>query len=409
MAVLQESKEVASLKKRGCVCLHESAAVDLRRFDYVVVSPGVPSNHPLLQRAHAENVEVIGEIELACRSIDRPFVGITGTNGKTTVTLLVGHVLNATGRPAKVLGNVGTPLVTQAAASTGEIIVCELSSYQLESMRSRVIDAGVILNITPDHLDRYPGMEEYASAKARMAFCLKSSGTLYVQEHTLSAYQHLFSGCTPKRYGYSDGCEVRGGEKGIFYQEKLEMIWPHPYRGRRTHDVENIMAAFALCREMGVKGPEFAQALGSFKKPAHRIEFVATKRGVHYYDDSKGTNLDAVVRAVQTMEGPVFLIAGGQPKGQNFSPWALAFAGKVKGVFAIGEAKRQMFEELKGAMPVELCNTLEEAVKMAFAVAKEGENVLLSPGCASFDMFKNYEHRGELFKEIVGSLGGQGS
>ncbi len=406
--LLLGNAEIRELKELGLMVLKESDPIAMERFALVVASPGVPSSNPVYAAAMEKNIELIGEIELACREISAPIVAVTGTNGKTTVCLLLGHIFNALGRRAHVLGNAGVPLTSEIEREDDLMIVCELSSYQLETMGQQVIDCAAILNITPDHLDRYPNMEAYAKAKLSIAKCLKQPGRLYVGERAAKEYPSLLKGIGHQTFGFDPASDVFCDTRSIYVKENIELILPDQYRGKSNHDVENIMAAYALCREMGIGPEDFLSALETFKKPPHRIEFVRSIGGISFYDDSKGTNLDAVICAVQSMPGNVVLIAGGVDKGWPFTPWIEAFGDKVKAVFAIGEAKKKLEKELSGHLPVRLSDSLENAVFQAFAIAEEGECVLLSPGCASFDMFKNYEHRGDRFKEIVRELDERG-
>ncbi len=371
--LLRKTPEIQSLCASGLKLLKKS---QWDAFDLIVVSPGVPQSNELLIQAKKSGIEVIGEIELACRHLNQPFIGVTGTNGKTTVTQMVGHVLNSVGMKAKVLGNGGVPLTSEIDRESDEIIVCELSSYQLETMQSQVIDVAAILNITPDHLDRYSGMDAYASAKIRIADCLKSGAKLYLSPQVV----HQFGSLLEK------------------YKENIELIFLDNYK---SHDDENRMAAFAICRQMGVDQEAFEEAVRTFCKPPHRIEFVHTLKGVRYFNDSKGTNLDAVKRAIENMQGSVVLIAGGVDKGLSFASALIPFKKKLKAVIAIGEAKKKIKSELAEHFLVIETETLESAVRHASSIAEEGGNVLLSPGCASFDMFKNFEERGEKFKEAV--------
>ncbi len=400
---LEENAEVSALKALGLQIFRDSDPILIDSFSLVVASPGVSPKHPLYATACEKGIEVIGEIELACRHISQPLIGITGTNGKTTVSLLVGHIFNSLGRKAQVLGNAGVPLTSQISGDLDEIIVCELSSYQLETLQVKIIDCGVILNITPDHLDRYQAMTEYAKAKVWMEQCIRKPNKLYVGESVKKEYYGLFKRI-PKTFGFNAACDVYCDTKAIFIKENIEMILPGDYRGKSNHDVENLMAAYAMCHEMGVAPKDFLNAFSSFKKPPHRIEYVKTINGINFFNDSKGTNLDAVIRAVDSMEGNVVLIAGGLAKGAEFTSWISAFGNKVKGICAIGEAKNKLVEDLSKRYSVTTCDSLESAVKQAFTIAQEGENVLLSPGCASLDMFKNFEHRGDCFKEIVLAL-----
>lgn len=403
---LSSHAEVLRLKETGLKVFGEDESLAVQDYDIVVISPGIAPSHPLVRAAALLNIEIIGEIELACGFITNPCVGITGTNGKTTVTLMVSHILNACGIKARALGNVGIPLCTEVIEKTNpdEVFVLELSSYQLETMRARILDVAVILNITPDHLDRYSGMEEYARAKARIADCLKACGAFYLDETSYLNFPNLFEGKNPNLYGQGPTCVLRSEADFVYFKEKILYEWPAGQRGKFTHDVENALAAFAICQTFGIKGAQFLKALQSFKKPPHRIEFVDVIRGVSYYDDSKGTNLDAVMKAVSMLPGPIILIAGGVDKGAAYTPWIKAFEGKVKLVLAIGQAADKIKQDLGGKVVVELCSSMEEAVNLAALKAREGESVLLSPGCSSFDMFRDYAHRGDVFKSNVKNL-----
>ena len=406
--LLQNNEILAALRPQGLLTSHENQDLDIRQFDLVVASPGIPPSHPLYDAAKRAGIEIIGEMELACRAVTQKFLGVTGTNGKTTVTLLTAHVLNQAGMPAKPLGNVGVPIASEidllSSKESNEIIVAELSSFQLDTLSCQVMDAGVILNITPDHLDRYENMDAYAYSKIHMKDCLRPGGVLYAEESTYRKFQKLFNGYKPRLYGYTPSCYLFCDGSHLILNGTNECVLPPEYRGLQSHNLENLMAAYALCREMTVAPEQFMRAFSSFEKPAHRIEFVKTLYGVSFYDDSKGTNIDAVIRAVESLKGQSILIAGGVDKGAPYTPWIDAFAGKVRSICAIGQAAEKIKQDLSHALPVEIFPSLEGAVRYAAACAKPGENVLLSPGCSSFDMFRDYAHRGDEFKKIVNAL-----
>ncbi len=365
---------------KGIDVVEESTLFSLVGFTLVIASPGVPSTHPLLKEAADKGIEVIGEAELALRHLKQQAVAITGTNGKTTVTELVTHVLNFSGKKAKALGNIGIALAQHVlSADPDEIAVIELSSYQLETLKSAPFEAAVILNITPDHLDRYPSMLEYALAKIRIENCLKPNGTLYIYEDVAKEYGAYFS----KPF-------TSFGAKEIF--------------SLKGHDLINTNVAWLLCSKLGVSYDGFLKALETFKKPSHRIEFVKKVAGVHYYDDSKGTNIDAVIKAVSSLQGRVVLIAGGVDKGASYMPWKEAFKDKVMQMVLIGEAAPKIQEELGLFFNVKIVDSLANAVEEASRVAEPGDTVLLSPGCSSFDMFRDYAHRGKEFQRFVGLL-----
>ena len=369
-----------SLKEKGMRCCHESEVNT--PFNRLVVSPGISPNHFLYKKAREQGIEVIGEAELALPHFHKPLVAITGTNGKTTVTLLVEHILNAAGVQAKALGNVGTSLCSYLLHPVEcDAFVVELSSFQLETMHTPVFEAAALLNITPDHLDRYASMQEYAEAKCHLGTLVKNRDAFYVHSKVVAEYGDLL-----KNYQTYD---------------VIDSIIPLEYRERGRHDVENALAAWALCRPFSIDAATFQSALLSFKKPPHRIEFVSEIDGIYYYDDSKGTNLDASIQAVKAMKGPVILIAGGIDKGASYLLWKEPFLGKVKHIIVIGQAADKIERELNPYFNIKRAETLGCAVALASSIAEKGDHVLLSPGCSSYDMFRDYAHRGEEFQHQV--------
>lgn len=402
---LMENEEVRTLVGQGVELFPEDAAFDLKSFSLAILSPGVSPAHHLVQKVKAHPIEIIGEVELAFRFVQQPVIAITGTNGKTTVTLLVEHILNHAGKRARALGNVGIPLAAEMVhIDQNEILVVELSSFQLETMSAKKIDAGAILNITPDHLDRYASMLEYAKAKIRMQDLLKESGRLFVEEKTFSEFSKLFQGRNCLRYGYDRSLPYSTDLSYLYNHGKKTVQLPDSLQGSKSHDLENALAAYALCAQFGVEDRHFSEALETFQKPHHRIEFVRQVKGVSFYDDSKGTNIDAVQRAVEKMKGPVILIAGGVDKGAPYAPWASFFKGKVKKVLAMGQAAHKIKSDLHPAICVEVSSNLSSAVNQAYADAMPGDVILLSPGCSSYDMFRDYAHRGEEFQRLVNQL-----
>lgn len=406
---LNEDIEFAALRKQGLKTMLDSEPCEIKQFDLVVVSPGIPPTHPLYVQAELAGIEMIGEIELACRSIMQKCLAVTGTNGKTTVTLMITHVLNHAGIPARALGNVGTPLTSaiddvSINQDKKEIFVIELSSFQLDTLRTRFIDAGVILNITPDHLDRYETLAAYAQSKVHLYDCLKPQGKLFVEDKCIKEFPSLFAAYSLQSYGYNKHCFIYTDTKSVFVDGRRAFDLPPNLQGKVSHDSENLMAAYSLCQYVKVAPDQFCAAIQSFQKPPHRIEFVRTINGVHYYNDSKGTNIDAVIRAVESLEGKIILIAGGVDKGASYTPWLNAIAKKLKLICAIGKAKEKIKNDLGGHVPVELFASLDDAVLRASAVSKPGDIVLLSPGCASYDMFKDYAHRGQEFQRIINDI-----
>ncbi len=370
------------LKEHGydVVCFDDKTAPEMPQemnFELAVLSPGVPPTHRLVRAAREAGIEVIGEVELACRYLTNRAVGITGTNGKTTTTLLVTHVLKVAGKKARALGNVGTPLTEGVShLEHDEIAVIELSSYQLETLESKVLDAAVILNITPDHLDRHGSLESYAKAKLRIASSLKPGAPLFAPE----------------------------GLASQFDLSAVETFHPLCYSKTVSPDVENGLAAYALCQALGVGLEVFDEAWDTFKKPPHRLESVREVGGITFINDSKGTNVAATKRAVEGLPGPIVLIAGGRGKGESYDGWATLFSDKVSHCCIIGEAAEQIASALDGHCSLSHCQTFEEAVESAREKAEPGTIVLLSPGCASFDMFENYAARGDRFRELVNQL-----
>ncbi len=344
----------ALLEREGheLICLDQPDGVLPENIDQIVVSPGVPGTHPLLQNA---KVEVIGEMELGLRRLKQRAIGVTGTNGKTTTTLFITHALRCSGKKARALGNIGTPLCEYLLLpDEEEIIVLEMSSFQLETCSTRCLERGIILNITPDHLDRYEGFEAYAKAKCRMGEICKE---LYLGE----------------------------GVKKIF-----ETYSP-------TRDTQNY-SEIDFCSDFGVNA-HFAKK--SFVPPAHRFELLRNLREVAFVNDSKATNVEAVCYALEKVDAPVLLLLGGRDKGANFAE-LMNYAKKVRIIFAFGEASAKIEMEL--GSKCKSFATLEEAFAAAAAEAKSGEMVLLSPACSSFDAFENYEKRGERFKQMVEEL-----
>lgn len=362
----------------------EDAPPSLDGVTLVIVSPGVPPTHSLLAAARARGIEIVGEIEFAFRYVEQRCIGVTGTNGKTTTALLIAHVLNACGISAKAVGNVGFALSDYLLApNLKETLVVELSSFQLETLKQTKFAAAVYLNLTPDHLDRYANLRDYAAAKARIQECLVPGGKLFVSRQVLVDYGDLFQADSTRCF------EVLAPIHELQYTQ-----WGKPER-------QNTEAARAICSELGISSARFDEALNSFAKPAHRIERIGTFGGVDYVNDSKGTNIDAVLHAAALFKGPLVLIVGGVDKGSSYQPWIEPMKGKVRKMIAYGEAALKILLELKGHFALEHWDRFGDAVRAAMKVAQRGDTVLLSPGCSSFDQHKNYAHRGDEFKEII--------
>lgn len=326
--------------------------------DQLILSPGIPLTHPLVQQALQNKIEVIGEVEFAFRQIRNRCIGITGSNGKTTTTLQIAHVLNCAGIRARALGNVGVGLSSVIGnVDEDEILVVELSSFQLETLNQKCLDYAVILNITENHLDRYPSMQEYANAKMRIQYCLKKNGTLFISEQVAQHYSFEIN----------------------------------------FHNFET----FAICSQFGITKVDFDKAMESFKKPPHRIEWVGESDGVTFYNDSKSSNVESVMYAVRKLNAPLILIVGGTDKGSSYQPWINCFKGAVKHVIAYGMAREKIESEIGSHFPFTKVGPFAEAVEFACNLALANDTVLLSPGCSSYDQFANFERRGEAFKELV--------
>lgn len=349
----------------GCPLIRDYEEIDLKEFDLVVQSPGVSLKHALIQKALDAGIQVIGEAEYAFREIKSPVIGITGTKGKSTLVSKVAHVLNMTGKKAVALGNIGTPLTSSIENISSEtIIVAELSSFQLETMTSKVLFSATIINVSPDHLDRHGTLENYCKAKLRIARCLRPGGTFFVGSEVVEEFGYLLE-------------------------------WPY-----QVIDKQKDLAA-VICKEFGVSESDYEQAVSTFKSLRHRLEYIGTIRGIRCYNDSKGTNVVATMYAVEKIGERIILLAGGKNKGASFAPWKKHFRGKVKKIIVFGEAKGEIYSELASEFDVQIVQTMKEAFEKGLQLGEEGDNLILSPGCASFDQFANAEERGNIFIRMV--------
>jgi len=380
--------------------------------DLIVVSPGVPMELPSLTKARAKGVQVISEVELAWRFLRKPLVAITGTNGKTTTTTLVGDMLRVSGKSAFVGGNIGNPLIGYVETSQAEEwAVAEVSSFQLEGVLKFRPFIAVLLNLTEDHLDRYPTFAEYIQAKGRIfenqekedyALLNADDPLTFRFAHRIKSQVVLFSAERP----VPAGCFLENG--GILFQGtdgKRERFDLERLKIRGAHNLENLMAAIATCKICGCPQEPLQRAVEEFKGIEHRLEWVGEVGGVSFYNDSKGTNVGSVAKSLVSFREPVLLIAGGKDKGGNYGPLKRLVAERVKGMALLGEAKERMFAALGHLTETIKVDTLEEAVYWASARASPGDIVLLSPACSSYDMFDDYEDRGRQFKVIVQKLG----
>jgi UDP-N-acetylmuramoylalanine--D-glutamate ligase len=384
--------------------------------DLIVVSPGVPVDAPLLAQARAMGEAVIGEIELAAQFLPGPVVAITGSNGKTTTTTLAGEIMTAGGFPTLVGGNIGTPAISLAERAKLEtVIVLEVSSFQLETIQTFRPKVAVVLNVTPDHLDRHRTFEAYVDAKARIfenqrgddfAVLNEDDPTCVTMATRTQAQVFWFS----RQKEVKQGAWVRDGEilfcDGASSQKNQQrvimLVSEIPLKG--AHNLENVLAAVCAGALMGCAPEKIRQAVRDFKAVEHRLEFVATIRGVDYYNDSKATNVDATIKALESFPANIHLILGGKDKGSDYSVLNDLLRQRVKRVYTIGAAAGKIESQIKNVEVVH-AETLENALRKANAVAVPGDVVLLAPACASFDQFKNYEQRGQVFKEIVRGLG----
>jgi len=388
--------------------------LDVRLLDdavCVVASPGVSLEEPFFIEAAARGLEIVGDIEMFARAVDAPVVGITGTNGKSTVTTLVGRMAHRAGIHARVGGNLGEPALDLLAAahadpSTTQLYVLELSSFQLDTTTSLDLQAATVLNVTPDHLDRYSSVGEYADAKARI-FARCDTAVINLDDPLVVAM--------PRRGQKTLGFSLRASIGADFAVATLNGEWWLTRRGeplmtvaamkiKGLHNAANALAALALGEALGLPMPAMLAELAEFPGLAHRSQWVADIKGVTYINDSKGTNVGATLAAVGGMKGPLVMIAGGDGKNQDFAPLADAFRGKVRHTVLIGRDAPAIALALQGVCTLEVCGTMEEAVRAAARAAKPGDVVLLSPACASLDMFRDYTHRGAVFSQAVKEL-----
>lgn len=402
---LEQLPGAAELLARLNVPYAPQSEAALAGAEWVVVSPGVPANLDLLEQARGRGARVIGEIELAYRFLQGGIIGITGSNGKTTTTALVGHLLKECGIAAQVGGNIGTvPASAMTRTSRpDQWNVLELSSFQLETIERFRARIAVVLNVTEDHLDRHGTFERYAAAKARLLENQTEEDWAVLNADD-PVTREFGSRARARTMWFS---LTRRAEPGAWLEQGSlmlggELLLPAaevPLRGR--HNLENVLAASLAAFLAGGRAKDIAAAIRSFRAVEHRLEYVATVRGVAYYNDSKATNVGSAVKAVEALEGPLWIILGGRDKGGSYAPLAEALRSKARAALLIGEAAPRIARALEGVAPCIECGTLEAAVELAAQKAEAGDTVLLSPACASFDQFENYEHRGRVFKEAV--------
>jgi UDP-N-acetylmuramoylalanine--D-glutamate ligase len=402
---------VAELKEAGVTLeLGSHREKTFLEQDLIVPSPGVPADEAHLQAARAKGVTIWSEIELAYRFMRGRLIGITGSNGKTTTTSLAEHILKTAGMPTILAGNIGTPLigcVDEMKDST--CTVAELSSFQLELIATFRPNIGVFLNLTPDHLDRHHTMEAYGAAKQRLFENQtgEDAAVLNADDRATTMYAPSL----PRVYWFSrkqrvaEGAYVRG-EEIVFRQdgaeETLLKLQDIPLAG--AHNVENVLAAAAAARLAGAPAAAIAKGVRSFAGVEHRLEFVAEIGGVGYYNDSKATNVDATLKALDAFPGRILIILGGKDKGSDYTVLQKPLREKAILALLIGAAAEKIENQISGSVALERAETLERAVETASHAAQRGDVVLLAPACASFDQFQNYEHRGRVFKDLVSQL-----
>jgi UDP-N-acetylmuramoylalanine--D-glutamate ligase len=384
-----------------------------RRQDLIVVSPGVPMDTPEVKQAKAFGLIVIGELELASRYLKGRVVAVTGSNGKTTTTSLLGKIFQDAGMPTEVGGNIGRPVIDLIAESNSETTsVLEVSSFQLETVEEFHPRIAVVLNITPDHLDRHGSFENYAATKARiterqeegdfLVLNAEDKATQMVAAKT-KAQIYWFSGRRPIK----QGAFVHGESIVFVAQEgaKAEPVMPvSEIHLKGAHNVENVLAAICAARLAGVSAEGIRKAVAGFEAVEHRLELVKTVHGVEFYNDSKATNVDATMKAVASFAGGIHLILGGKDKDSDYGLMAGLVKDRVKAVYTIGTASEKVERQLHGVVKMVQAGTMQVAVAEAAKAAVAGDVVLLSPACSSFDQFENYEHRGRVFRQLVNDL-----
>jgi UDP-N-acetylmuramoylalanine--D-glutamate ligase len=384
-----------------------------RRQDLIVVSPGVPMDTPEVKQAKAFGLPVIGEVELASRFLQGEIVAITGSNGKTTTTTLLGKIFGDAGISTLVGGNIGLPVIDLVAKSTPETTsVLEVSSFQLETVEEFHAHIAVVLNITPDHLDRHGSFENYAAAKTRITERQDANDFLVLNAEDKAAQMvalktkaqiYWFSGRRPIKQG-----AFVYGESIVFVTRegaKSEPVMPvSEIHLKGSHNVENVLAAVCAARLAGISAETIRSAVADFKAVEHRLELVKRVNGVEFYNDSKATNVDAAMKAVASFGGGIHLILGGKDKDSDYSLMAELLKERVKAVYTIGTAAEKIERQLHGVVKMVQAETMQTAVSEAAKAAVSGDVVLLSPACSSFDQFENYEHRGRVFRQFVNEL-----
>ncbi|HBA26166.1 MAG TPA: UDP-N-acetylmuramoyl-L-alanine--D-glutamate ligase [Nitrospinae bacterium] len=394
-----------SLKLGG----HDS--VNINEIDLTIISPGVPWDSPFLNKLRRKGIRIMSEVEFAFQQLQAPFIAITGTNGKTTTTTLTGDMLKRGGKKVFVGGNIGNPLCEEVLnGGNSELVLSEISTFQMEGIETFKPYISAILNITPDHLDRHESMDEYIELKKRVFINQDENDymILNLDDEIAAGFSTEVRG---KKVFFSRLKEV---ENGAFVRED-KIIFKNDGREETVcslkdlkligvHNIENTLASVAISGICGISGKIMRDVISEFKGIKHRMELVREIRGIRFINDSKGTNVGATVKSLQSFNEPIILIAGGKDKGSDYLPLKGLIEDRVKFLILIGDAKKKIAKNLNGFKNRIEADTLENAVKEGYKRAKSGDIVLLSPACASFDMFRDYEDRGEQFKEIVNGL-----
>jgi len=405
------NEAMASLAANNIVFETGGHSDKLMNCDYLVVSPGVSADLEIIKNAEESGIPIFSEIEFASWVFEGKICAVTGSNGKTTTTTLIGEMLNAARLKSEVCGNIGKPFSDIADSSdTDTIAVVEISSFQLERIEEFHPQIALILNMTPDHLDRYENFEEYKQMKQRLAENQNATDRLILnQDDKETKVANIKTKADIQFFTTTadNGARCFVKNNKIFLNKDSspeEVISVSDILIPGPHNLQNALAAVAAVSFFGVKPETVAAVLKTFRGVEHRLEPVGRVAGISFVNDSKATNVDSVCWALKSFEQPLYLIVGGRDKGGNFESIADYARGKIKGIITIGEAKELIFDALGHDFQVQPADSLESAVKLAFELAIPGEVVLLSPGCASFDMFEDYEHRGWAFKKAVASL-----
>ena len=405
--------DLIDLESTGVSLVFGNTDTDMQTIDWVVVSPGVPLTHPLVQKANEQKIPVLGELELASRFFNGDIIAITGTNGKTTVTTLLGEMCKAAQRPIFVGGNIGTPMIEIGQSDKDTIAVIEVSSFQLDTVDTFHAHVGILLNITGDHQDRYIDFTAYARSKARVfQHQTKEDIAIYNADDTaiekivppLKAQKFPFTWHKEKLSENKNGILLTDASMMIRTDDINDEIKTADIQLKGSHNMENVAAAVLAALSEDIPMATIKEVLQDFKGLPHRMTWVDTIDGISFYDDSKATNTDAVKRALRCFEKPVVLIMGGRDKDSDFKTLTDDIRRHVKKLILTGEAGELIYSVLGDVTDSEVIVDFTEAVQAAYRVAEREDVVLLSPACASFDAFTSYAHRGDVFQNIVKAL-----